>query len=178
MVEHMDSALGGSWWHEIWRSQDPERVDQIRSGYKERLRKATGGGWAYFDINVSDRWRGPADYQLLLFTQHPDGVWLFNECVSSAQEEYRNYCYSREGILDLEPLDEREGKWIEHIEGNVDLLLESGPFQPVYKLSEVYGDAFGEAREKHLRRALKNLRKAGKLSTEPKGKLDVLTLRR
>lgn len=178
MVDRMDSALGGDWWHDIWCSGDQDRVDQIRAGYAERLRKAAGGRWAYFDIGVSDTWQGPATYQLLLFTQHEHGVWGFHESLSLAQEEYRAYCYRTEGILDLDPLRDREAKWVQHIEENVERLLAAGkPFEPVYKLGEVFGDAFGEARQKHLRKALKNLQKDGKLSTDPKGDLGELTLK-
>ena len=178
MVERMDEAMGGPWWQEIWRSEADDRVRQIREGYKRRLRSASAGNWVTFDIGVSDRWRGAPSYQLLLFTEHVDGVWAFHEALSSAQEEYRSFCHGREGILDLEPLTDREEAWIDHIEENVDQLLAIGPFEPVYKIVEVYGDAFGEAREKHLRRALKRLYKSDKLAIEPKGKLAMLTLRR
>jgi three-Cys-motif partner protein len=104
MITRMDGVLGGDWWRDIWRSQTPDRVDQIRDGYTERLRKAEGGEWATFDIGVSDRWQGPKDYSLLLFTQHEDGVWAFHESLSSANEEYRHYCHLAQGILDFEPL--------------------------------------------------------------------------
>lgn len=178
MVLSMDKAMGGTWWHKLWASGDPDRVDQIRNEYKERLCRAAGGEWAYFDINVSDRWQGPPAYHLLLFTQHVDGVWNFHQSLSTAREEFRTYCHAQEGIFDLEPLKQRQEQWIEHIEQNVDRLLAIGPFQPVHKIEAVFGDAFGEAREMHLRKALKNLKAKGKLSTEPKGPLYLLTLKR
>jgi three-Cys-motif partner protein len=179
MLNRMDEAMGGPWWREIWESEAEDRVHQIRDGYKERLRSAAEGNWGMFDIGVSDRWQGPTSYQLLLFTEHVDGVWHFHEALSSAQEEYRGYCHGHEGILDLEPLAERESQWVDHIEGNVEgLLVTIGSFRPVDKIVEVYGDSFGEAREKHLRKALKRLHAAGKLSTDPKGqKLGTLTLK-
>ncbi len=179
MVDRLDAALGGQWWHDIWRSGDHDRVDRIRKDYAERLRKAAGAHWAYFDIGVSDKWQGPATYQLLLFTQHEDGVWGFHECLSSAYEDYRAYCHHAEGMLDLEPLAERELKWVQHIEENVERLLATErPFKPVHYLEEVFGDAFGEAREKHLRKALKNLHSRGKLSMNLKGRrLGELTLK-
>jgi three-Cys-motif partner protein len=172
MITRMDSVLGGDWWRDIWRSQTPNRVDQIRDGYTERLRKATGGEWATFDIGVSDRWQGPKVYSLLLFTQHEDGVWAFHESLSSANEEYRHYCHRAQGILDFEPLDAREAQWIDHLVENLGCILSEGKaFQPVNRLAEVFGDAFGEAREKHLRKALKRLDGAGKTATDAKGSL-------
>ena len=177
ILDRMDDAMGGDWWHEIWRSGDDHRVDRIRDRYKENLRKAAGGNWGYFDINVSDRWQGPPAYHLLLFTSHEDGIWAFHQALSKAQEEYRTYCYANEGILDLEPLTQREAEWIAHIESNVERRVGEGPFETVYNMTDVFGDAFGQARETHLRKALKNLRKAGKISTEPKGDLGRLTIR-
>jgi hypothetical protein len=105
-------------------------------------------------------------------------VWNFHQSLSTAREEFRTYCHAQEGIFDLEPLKQRQEQWIEHIEQNVDRLLAIGPFQPVHKIEAVFGDAFGEAREMHLRKALKNLKAKGKLSTEPKGPLYLLTLKR
>ena len=178
MLERMDETMGGPWWREIWRcgarrsSGSDSRGLQGASEYRP-----AGGNWATFDIGVSDRWQGPPSYRLLLFTEHVDGVWLFHETLSSAQEEYRGYCHGREGILDLEPLADREAQWVEHIERNVEKLLATiGPFEPVYNIVGVYGDAFGEAREKHLRKVLKNLHKAG--TVDAKGqKLATLTLK-
>jgi len=179
MIEKMDASLGGDWWQASWRSGDADRVDQIRETYAGRLRKAAGGQWACFDIGVSDRWQGPPAYQLLLLTQHVDGVWGFHEALSSAQEEYRAYCHMTQGLLDFEALPDRELMWVQNIEENVERLLRGGkPFKPVYKLQETFGDAFGEAREKHLRQALRNLRKAGKISIDPKGPLAQLEIKR
>jgi three-Cys-motif partner protein len=172
-VAHMDEVLGGAWWQPIWRSEDDDRVDQIRQGYRQRLLD-TAGGWAVFDIDVADRWKGPPSYHLLLFTQHPDGVWAFTECLSSASEEYRTYCHEHEGLLDLEPLAEREVLWVSTIEENVrEILAEGKPFKPVDRLIDVYGSSFGEARQKHLRKALKQLHKEGVTSTNCVGVNDL-----
>ena len=71
-----------------------------------------------------------------------------------------------------------EARWAAQLEQNVELLLTtSGGFYPVKKIKEVYGDTFGEARQMHLRRALKNLSKSGKTSSIIKGDLDMLWLK-
>jgi hypothetical protein len=173
-----NEVLGGDWWQAIWMSGAEDRVTQIRQGYAERLVKAAGRAWSYFTIHVSDTWQGPSAYDLLFFTQHQDGVWKFHEAVSLAREEHRTFCLRNEGRMELEPLHEREAKWVKHVEQNVERLLATGkPFQPVYKITDVYGDAFGLAREKHLRSALRNLKQQGKLSEVPKGDLGKVWIR-
>jgi three-Cys-motif partner protein len=179
MVDRMNRALGGDWWQEVWRRGDDDRVARIRSEYARRMRKAAGGRWATFDIDVADEWQGPAAYHLLLFTQHEDGVWAFHEALSCAQEEYRDYCHRTQGMLDFEPLVDREAKWVNHIEHNIaEILKKNTEFQPVYRLQQVFGDAFGEARQKHLRKALKNLHRSGVISTDSKGELGEKVIRR
>jgi three-Cys-motif partner protein len=178
-VRTMNNTMGGEWWQSIWRSEAEDRVDQIRSEYSRRLLENAPGGWAFFDIDVSDRWQGPVSYHLLLFTQHRDGIWAFHEALSSAQEEYRTYCHGVEGLLELEPLEERAAKWVAHIEENVERILrEEEKFKPVLRIDRVFGDAFGEAREKHLRTALRNLKRASLISTDPKGQLANLWIHR
>jgi three-Cys-motif partner protein len=179
VVKRVDDTLGGAWWQPIWRSGSTDRVARIRDEYADRLMAAAGGNWFVFDISVSDRWLGPESYRLLLFTQHTDGIWRFHEALSSAQEEYRQYCHESEGRLELEPLDRRESDWIKHIEQNVEHILSRKPsFTPVDEIVDVYGDAFGFAREKHLRKALQSLYKASRISTTPKGNLDRLRIQR
>ncbi|MEW6475251.1 MAG: three-Cys-motif partner protein TcmP [Actinomycetota bacterium] len=175
MVAHMDQVLGGDWWQAIWRSGAADRIDQIRTGYKDRLRAT--GNWAVFDIDVADRWGGAPSYHLFLFTQHEDGVWRFHETLSSAEEEYRTYCHDHEGLLDLEPLKDREARWTSTITDNVERILAEGKqFKPVRRISDVYRGVFGEARQKHLRKAIERLHAAGKTSTNPKGVNDLSDL--
>lgn len=176
-VENMNRALGGDWWHEIWQSDASDRVALIRNGYAERLRLASGGTWHGFDVVVADRWMGPPSYHLLQFTQHPHGLWAFHECLSNAEEEYREFCHR--GRFDFEPLDHREPLWITEIEASVERLVQSTPqFRPVEQLAAVYGRTIGFAREKHLRAALRTLYKRGVISTEPKGPLAELLIKR
>ena len=178
MVAKMDAVLGGDWWQAIWRSDDPDRVELILEGYKDRILEGSDG-WAIFDMEVSDRWKGPPSYHLLMLTQHPDGIWAFNEAISSASEEYRKFCHEHEGRLDLEPLAQRESEWVDEIAQNIeDILAEERSFSPVQNIDRVYGEAFGEAREKHLRKAIKRMYAEGKTSTNGVGNLKDVTIRR
>ena len=180
MVTRMDGVLGGTWWQDIWRTGGPARVERILEGYKDLLLQKAAAGWGVFDVEVADRWQGPPSYHLLLLTQHPHGVWAFNETLSLAMEEYRDYCHEHEGRLDLEPLKDREVKWIEHIASNLRAILAEGSaFKPVDRIMAVYGDAFGQARQKHLRPALKRLYQDGVTTTKCVGVNDLgsLTIR-
>ena len=174
----MDEVLGGDWWHRIWASGTQDRVELILEGYKDVLLKQSAAGWGIFDVDVADRWQGPPSYHLLLLTQHADGVWAFNESLSLAMEEYRQYCHEHEGLLDLEPLKDREQQWSDHIESNLRRLLqERQAFRAVDRIMGVYGDAFGQARQKHLRPALKRLHADGVTTTNCVGVNDLGSLR-
>jgi hypothetical protein len=70
-------------------------------------------------------------------------------------EPYRLFCVEQAGQLDLEPLGQREELWIAHIAENLERLLAAGSFIIGEHAVEVYGDALGLAREKHIRAAVK-----------------------
>lgn len=88
ILTRLDSFLGGDWWRPIWLSGDLDREQQILAGYIARLRDAAGG-WGHYFIPVANRLGARPLYYLLLLTQHRDGLWLFNEAVSNASEQYR-----------------------------------------------------------------------------------------
>ena len=113
----------------------------------------------------------PPIYDLVLLTHFPEqGIWHFNQCVSSAMEDFESFC--KGGQLDLEPLEEREQLWVEMIKQNtLSLLEEPGGFVVWRRLAEVFSGCMGLAREKHLRRALKELHLGGRISHDGKGDL-------
>ena len=112
---------------------------------------------------MSRRPDGPTIYHLVFLTRHRDGLWQFNEALSGALEEYHDYCHKDQ--FDLDPIEEREKRWIAEIEANVIELLRSGSFVLDRKLDVVCGDSLGYAREKHFRRAIKNLHSNGMTAT-------------
>jgi hypothetical protein len=167
-IAAVDGALGGDWWQPIWRSEAHDRVDRILDGYRARLLDL-GHDWGMFTIPVSDRWMGSPAYHLLFMTQHPDGLWAFNESVSSAMEEYRRFCHESEGRMDFELLAEREAKWCSAISDNIKTCLKSGRFRLDRRIADVYGETLGYAREKHVRKALRALHEAGDTPTDCAG---------
>lgn len=141
-------------------------------------------GTAGFALDVKKREHHKPVYYLIFFTRHPDGMWLFNESVSGAQEDWRRVLAPPAWEPDPALLfdvptapsfeDEekaRAAQWVEIIEANIERLLLDGPFTIGERLTEVYGDTLGEAREKHVRQALKRLHQAGRTSSDKKGDL-------
>lgn len=175
ILERLDSTLGGDWWRDIWRSEPTgDRERRILRRYVESF---TTRGWSGLTIPVADRWEGPPAYLLILLTQHPDGMWLFHEAVSNAMEVYREHCGGDDGTLfgSGAGLDIREHEWVGHIRSNISTLLDETPsFVVQNKMTEVYGKALTFAREKHVRRAIKELHAAGRTSTTGVGKVQTM----
>lgn len=166
-INKLDRTLGGDWWQEIWASEYPERDDLILRGYLDRLGKLPGGfGW--WCVPVSNKWRGDPSYCLVQLTQYLDGNWEFHEALSNAKEPYRAACL--EGSLELEPLADREAEWVAEIQANIEGMLGKGKsFVVQDQMSEVFGAALGSARSKHVRKAIKALHAGGKTPTNGVG---------
>jgi hypothetical protein len=112
-------------------------------------------------------------YGLIFLTSYQGGLWVFNEALSNAMEEFRGKALEFHGMLDLDLPSDRETEWIDEIATNVETYLaEHGSFTIGHHM-KVYGDTFGLAREKHVRGALKRLCAEGRIRTEvmDKGKL-------
>jgi len=166
LIERVDRTLGGNWWHPIWEAGGENREAIIVSGYVERLREAVGG-WAQATIPVRNRGVGPPAYCLIFLTSYQGGLWAFAEVLSTAMEEYRAFAHNFHGMLDLDPLSNREARWVDQIAGNVrSHLAAQGSFVIGQDMTAVYGETIGFAREKHVRRALKRLCAEGSIRTE------------
>jgi hypothetical protein len=176
-IADVDANLGGAWWQAMWRSAapPPARVAAIRDEYLRRVMEAAGPGWAGFRVPVSNTWRGKPIYDLVLLTQHPQGIWFFNEAVSLARGIFREHA---EPEFSLVPqLWEPDDEWVGAIEANLRRLLADGrPVKLISYVRELYGETLGVARSKHLRRALRRLHASGLIFTEPKGDLFGLTV--
>jgi three-Cys-motif partner protein len=175
ILGRLDAAMGGPWWRDIWTSQPPgQREKAVLARYGDHF-ESVPGNWSVWTLPVADRWQGPESYFLIHLTQHPDGDWLFQQAVSSAMEVYRTICH--EGMLDLEPLKVREAVWVDHIKRNISGMLRSGSFVVGKRITGVYGDALLFAREKHVRRAIKELHAEGVTSTDGKGDVQSMVVR-
>jgi three-Cys-motif partner protein len=169
LVARVDSYLGGEWWREIWESGAADREAQILRGYVTRL-KDSGGGWGYYYIPVAQYPGGPPVYDLIFLTQHPDGLWLYHEAVSNAAEEYRRIIGPvGGGQLSFFEVDQ-DSEWASEIRQNIEAHLgKAGPYRIKDRMREVFGATLGEAREKHVRAALKELYEERIIGTNPRG---------
>lgn len=173
LLANVDSALGGDWWRGMWDSGEEDRAHQIFLEYVERMRP----GWSYYWTEVGNRWNGPIEYYLLFLTQHPDGLWEFNNALSLAYEDFQRFTIARAGGEQLswtEP--EPEEAMIAAIKENIaGLLTHSKIVVPGQMMLEVFGRTMGHTRDKHVRAAVKQLHKEGMTSTDGKG--DIQTMR-
>jgi three-Cys-motif partner protein len=175
-VAKVDAVLGGDWWQELWLDESlekDEREAEVVNRFTKNLVQNTPGSWRGFRGPVADRWQGPPAYYLIFLTQHPDGTWSFINNLSKTVEEYRAYCFQQMGKMDVD-LPGLAPAWERQIEENLEKLLAKGKsFQLSDKEIEVYAGVTGQAREMHVRRALKRLLAAGRTVTDPTGCKDL-----
>ncbi len=187
-LARMDQTLGGDWWQSVYLQRDSaDRLHEVVRGYRERLTAATGG-WGGWTVPVADKIGARPEYLLMHFTQHPDGHWAFHEALSAAASEWRGAAHAAnpssaraleaigqftlDGLEQAPEFEEDEEAWVLEIEANLaDLLAQGEPFVVQSRLRDVFGKALGLAREKHLRQALAQHYRAGRLRDNPKGKL-------
>jgi three-Cys-motif partner protein len=176
----MDAACGGSWWRSQYLEATDSRdaVQRVTHGFVERVRQAIGAGAAA--IEVRNRAHHQVAYYLVLFTRHRDGLWLFGEAVSRAQEEWRRVQLppAEDGMLwnPVDSFDEEEAAraqtWIRTIRANIEKLLATrGSFVVNDHQTEIMDGVLGEAREMHIRAAIKELHQTGATDCNGVGKV-------
>lgn len=187
-LARMDEVCGGDWWRAEWLKHAPtkdatdeQKVNAEQAvvvGYAERLSKVGHAG--YWTVDVHERARRRAKYHLVFLSRHPDGMHLFGEALSSAQEKWRQTRWDADFKDTLfegednyqESEKELSDDWVSEIERNLRATLrELGRFRVADHYAEVYGQAIGLARLKHLRAAWKRLYSDGTTSTDSKGDL-------
>lgn len=179
-----DAACGGDWWRVIVKSQTvlEKAVEGVAQEYMRRVCKASNMNG--FALDVKNREHHKPVYYLIFFTRHLDGMWLFNESVSLASAKWREVLApppwepDEDLLFDMptapsfgEEESTRATHWVAEIEANIERLIQAGDFVVGAKMTEVYGRTLGEAREMHVRRALKALRDAGKIESDAKGEI-------
>lgn len=179
----MDRACGGSWWRDIYTSLETneQRVVAIADEFMTRAAKAANsGGWS---LPVRNRADLQPVYHLVYLSRHPDGLWLFGDCLARAQEDWRRHLSPppapSEGTLfeldDTFPTEEqnRTSAWLAEIKGNIRQLLRDNPsgFPIQNQYAAVLGAAIGLAKEPLIRQAVKELHAAGETSCPGTGKV-------
>lgn len=122
-------------------------------------------------------------YYLMFLTRHRDGMQVFGEALSLAQEKWRRAVHDAAVADQLEQLtlldpeemfksDEKHlaEQWQQRIEANLRLLIaEHSTFRIGSHLEAVLTGVAGKACQEHLRVALKRLQAAGVTSSDGKG---------
>jgi len=171
VIRNLDTMLGGSWWHDLWRqAPTDEREQAVVDGYRQQLQDRVGCSWCA--LPVADRPGDRPVYDLLLATRHPQGLWQFNEAVVKSTESFRAWHDAQapdDGQIAFDfgsPTPDLVGR----IEENLAAMLATGPTGQLAKRTlEVYEGVLGYARETDVRKAVKNLHTAGRTSHDGKG---------
>lgn len=177
IVHLVDDNLGGTWWQPLWRApgSKPSKVAAIREGFVERVLAASGPAWRCYSVAISRTWKGKPIYDLLLFTQHLEGLWFFNEAVSLARGDLKDHCQA--GDSEPPQLWDPEDDWRDAIADNLKTLLGKGrPVLVMQAYESVYGSTLGYARATHVRKAIKLLHDRGITPTDGKGEIHQMTV--
>jgi three-Cys-motif partner protein len=163
-LEELEAFLGGPWWGGTWQQGGTDRVRRILDEYLARFRAAFPG-WKTLTVPVADYWDGPSSYYLVLLTEHDLGLWVFANAVSYGAKALQDHTFADHPRL-FSP--EVEENWPATIQRNVHAVLaRRGSFQLVEEIGAVYGETLGRAREKHVRKALKDLAAQGQIAGRP-----------
>ncbi|WP_461124955.1 three-Cys-motif partner protein TcmP [Saccharothrix stipae] len=195
---HLDDFLGAGWWRSSFEEAAEAKPEEgkpaaialrLAEQYAEEVAHQTG--YLAISMPVRRRPHHAPIFVLTLFTRHPDGAWLFADCVGHAgldwEEAWRDAEASKEGangqlglfapgdasIFDREDYERNHSeKWIGIIRDNIHGLLDR--FQPLIlqqHVVDVYGATLGTgARETHVRKAVKRLYEDGLVDHDGKGR--------
>ncbi|NME80096.1 three-Cys-motif partner protein TcmP [Rhodococcus sp. 105337] len=196
-LKRIDDVCGGDWWRYAWLDKCPNKVaseddkaaaeQAVVEGYAQRLAERIGGAGTWV-IDVRPRADLKPVYYLVFATRHIDGLLAFGESASLGLQEWRKYHakIAADGTLfggDWEANWKAEearlkAQWVDTIADRLINELGRGKaFRIIDRPQEILGeDLVGVVRTLHLRAAIKKVLAAGKTSTDPKGKNDLLNL--
>ncbi len=90
-------------------------------------------------------------YYLVFFTQHADGLWEFNNCMSYAMADFHEFCFKGQQDAFL------EDEWVSLIAQNILDRVATGLFMIGDEMDQVFRGVAGYAGDKHVNRAIKRL---------------------
>lgn len=194
-VANVDRFLGGSWWQESFRAvageEDLVTATDVALDVAERYCTTLGAETGFRSVLMPVR---PAPmqapkYVLVLFTRHADGVWEFASALGLAGREWQQAIFEAEQAraastpygmdtlfdVELDPFDpdrferDRRDGWARGLAGRIQQLLDRhGDFRLIDRTVEVYGGLLGQAWERHVRKAVKDLYRAGFVTNDGK----------
>lgn len=196
-VATVDRFLGGTWWQEPFRAvageQDLVTATDIALDVANRYCQSLAAETGFRSVSMPVRpapMRDPK-YVLVLFTRHPEGVWKFASALGGAGLDWQRAVHDAEqtrasaardhpgqhALFEIapEPFDSdgyerpRRDSWAGLIAENIQQLLnQHGDFPITHRTVEVYGSLLGQAWERHIRRAVKDLHRVGAIANDGK----------
>ena len=173
----LDEALGGDWWRaEFTGGVTDEAVAVVVSCFVRQL--ADDSDMAIVSVPVRRApWQKPV-YHLVFGTRAQHGLWAFGDSTAQATEAWwatRKVRTTEQEPGTLFPVTQVERPSLEtitshalaEIEMNLDLLLREYPsFKVVDHTTRVFGSYYGQVRETLVRRAIKNMHRDGRTSSD------------
>ncbi|WP_081898638.1 three-Cys-motif partner protein TcmP [Herbidospora cretacea] len=184
-LRRMDEVCGGSWWRQVWsenwteNTRDKEKAEEaVIRGYAQKLSAAARPNCLFQTLDVRHKSSQLPVYYLVFLTRSIEGIAVFGESISLGLEKWRESLSKQafDGTLfaDIGLFEDGEvelaDRWVADIKSNLRQLLSEGvSFRIADRYAEVYGASLGKARQKHLRRAWKELFEEGVTKTNSVG---------
>ena len=190
-LDRLDESLGGTWWRQHFvHGVTDAAVDAVIEGFAAKTRKDAG----LLIVSVPVR-RAPHHkpiYHLMFGTRGQHGLWAFGDALARASEAWWDTLDEVEGeagphalftvTSTVRPrLEASETSAVPVIADNMADLLGLHPsFRTVDHTLAVFGDFYGQVREKVVRRSLAVLRDRGLTASDGKGQRprDIVVVRR
>lgn len=170
-LAHLTEMFGGTYWREICRATpEGERVEVLLRAYMDELQHV-GPGWEVFAVPVSQTMDLAPVYYLIFCTRNEHGVYSFSEACSLAVREH----YAAVNDVDVDALELNaygDREWVPRLARNIEALLSEGNVRVLRELPAIYGDLFGLARSRHVRKAVKLLHGQGRTPSDGVGPIE------
>lgn len=198
----LDAFFGDDWWRQVFLDARSDggpgsaaaAATAVARHFVQRVKARTGYG--YFGVPVRRRPSHSPLFLLVLFHRYAGAPWKFNEAVSLANAEWREFCWQQDMDLMLYDLAAEPGLFGENTAGRVQeqehegyksrqkelaalweveiasnllaLATDEGPVLLGPHIGKVFGRTLGSARDMHVNHAWDALASRGMLRPRDK----------
>lgn len=179
VIASLDAFLGDESWKEAKRSGRQHWREEVRREWVARLCHEAGPRWQHWSVAVPEKVDDEPVYDLVLFSRHSHGLWLFNDSASRAyfklhQRSWGETAHVESATLFGEPpLDESlkrlHDEFVDGVAVRItDAVTAGHTFVTSERMDLLFDDALrGKAGDRHVRAALKRLHAAGVIGGPP-----------
>lgn len=173
VIASLDAFLGDESWKEAKRSGRPGWRSDVRRQWVERLCSESGRRWRHWSTTVPEKVDDEPVYDLVLFTRHRHGLWLFNDSASRAYFKLHQRSWGETAhvetatLFDAPPLDQSlkrlNAEFVDRVGARIaDAVGEGHSFVTSERMDLLFDDTLaGRAGDKHVRAAAQRLHAAG-----------------